>query len=173
MDAQLGFDTLTPISSIHTRLAAWKARARYAPAARAPKTPILASRGAAGADGAACARDGAQNLTGKDIPLFVGDVWCVPPPSPREHHAHTHVICVLIHRVHACHSSLRSDYEFLSAAFTEFAPTAAVHFGEQRRHAHAHTAHTRTCDALHLRTHHILTLFFLFFFFLSTARRTP
>jgi UDP-sulfoquinovose synthase len=27
MDAQLGFDTLTPISSIHHRLAAWKARA--------------------------------------------------------------------------------------------------------------------------------------------------
>jgi len=24
MDAQLGFDTLTPISSIHHRLAAWK-----------------------------------------------------------------------------------------------------------------------------------------------------
>ena len=28
--------------------------------------------------------------------------------------------------------ALRSDYEFLSAAFTEFSPTAAVHFGEQR-----------------------------------------
>lgn len=27
MDAQLGFDTLTPIASIHTRLAAWKVRA--------------------------------------------------------------------------------------------------------------------------------------------------
>ena len=26
MDAQLGFDTLTPISSIHHRLAAWKVR---------------------------------------------------------------------------------------------------------------------------------------------------
>jgi len=63
MDAELGFDTLTPISSIHTRLAAWK------------------------------------SLTGKHIPLFVGDV---------------------------------TDYEFLSAAFTEFSPTAAIHFGEQR-----------------------------------------
>ncbi len=63
MDAQLGFDTLTPISSIHHRVAAWK------------------------------------SLTGKEIPLFIGDVC---------------------------------DYEFLSAAFTEFAPTAAVHFGEQR-----------------------------------------
>ena len=28
MDAQLGFDTLTPISSIHHRLAAWKVRRR-------------------------------------------------------------------------------------------------------------------------------------------------
>jgi len=63
MDAQLGFDTLTPIQSIHTRVAAWK------------------------------------SLTGKEIPLFIGDVC---------------------------------DYEFLSAAFTEFSPTAAVHFGEQR-----------------------------------------
>jgi hypothetical protein len=32
-----------------------------------------------------------------------------------------------------CFWPMRSDYEFLSAAFTEFAPTAAVHFGEQRR----------------------------------------
>jgi len=63
MDAQCGFDTLTPIASIHTRLAAWK------------------------------------SMTGKEIPLYVGDV---------------------------------NDYEFLSAAFTEFSPTAAVHFGEQR-----------------------------------------
>jgi len=64
MDAQEGFDTLTPISSIHTRVDAWKA------------------------------------LTGKEIPLYIGDV---------------------------------NDYEFLSATFTDFTPTAAVHFGEQRR----------------------------------------
>ena len=34
-------------------------------------------------------------------------------------------------------SPLHSDYEFLSSAFTEFNPTAAVHFGEQRRCAAA------------------------------------
>jgi threonine dehydrogenase-like Zn-dependent dehydrogenase len=34
MDAQCGFDTLTPIASIHTRLAAWKVRAtRVSPTA--------------------------------------------------------------------------------------------------------------------------------------------
>lgn len=29
MDAECGFDTLTPIASIHTRLAAWKARGTW------------------------------------------------------------------------------------------------------------------------------------------------
>ena len=46
-----------------------------------------------------------------------------------------------------CHVS---DYEFLSAAFTEFAPTAAVHFGEQRRCV------MMTC-VLHLLNHQALT----------------
>jgi hypothetical protein len=66
MDAQLGFDTLTPISSIHHRLAAWKARARCM-AWRC--TPALALTWLG------CA----QSLTGKEIPLFVGDVWCATP----------------------------------------------------------------------------------------------
>jgi UDP-sulfoquinovose synthase len=90
MDAELGFDTLTPIQSIHTRLAAWK------------------------------------SITGKTIPLFVGDVTCVGGA------ARGRGAPVLTWQ---CALRLRSDYEFLSAAFTEFAPTAAVHFGEQRRHA--------------------------------------
>jgi hypothetical protein len=82
MDAQLGFDTLTPISSIHTRVAAWKVRDRYAPAARAayalakPQSCIAPDETLC-----VCVCDGAQNLTGKDIPLFIGDVWCAHAPQ--------------------------------------------------------------------------------------------
>ena len=62
-DDQLGFNSLTPIKSIHERVRKW------------------------------------EEVSGKKIELFIGD---------------------------AC------DYEFLSAAFQSFDPTAAVHFGEQR-----------------------------------------
>jgi UDP-sulfoquinovose synthase len=62
-DAQLGFDSLTPIYPMHERLRKW------------------------------------QQLTGRSIALYTGDV---------------------------------TDYEFLSSAWSDFLPDAAIHFGEQR-----------------------------------------
>jgi hypothetical protein len=71
----------------------------------------------------------AQSLTGKEIPLFVGDVWCATRWQRR-----TPVrFSASLPGSDAAFCALLSDYEFLSAAFTEFSPTAAVHFGEQRR----------------------------------------
>ena len=67
MDAQLGFDTLTPICSIHERLATWKARRRQrltrrgralSPEARGLAShaqvslPCLGSQGSWGSDAA-------------------------------------------------------------------------------------------------------------------------
>jgi len=65
MDAQCGFDTLTPIASIHTRLAAWKVRTH-------------ACRQLLGVSVCTVAlTPGTQSMTGKEIPLYVGDVKCV------------------------------------------------------------------------------------------------
>ena len=103
-DSQLGFDTLTPISSIHERVATWKARPLqplFAPAAAHLARPVHPPCRSMVPLLIVCAPAAApaQALTGKDIKLYIGD---------------------------AC------DYEFLSASFSTFQPTAAVHFGEQR-----------------------------------------
>lgn len=92
-DQQLGFDTLTPISSVYERVETWKAR----PLRRAAR-PVLwcSSPHVAHSLSRFPPSIPAQKLTGKDIKLYIGDVC---------------------------------DYEFLSASFAEFEPTAAVHFG--------------------------------------------
>ena len=75
----------------------------------------------------------AQSLTGKDIPLYVGDVKCVAVGWMGMRCCNSgQMASVCDSLAPLCFTPL-SDYEFLSSAFTEFNPTAAVHFGEQRR----------------------------------------
>jgi nucleoside-diphosphate-sugar epimerase len=70
MDAECGFDTLTPIASIHTRLAAWKVRGAWVLLVNREVLPKHCHSHTH-------LSIATQSLTGKDIPLYVGDVKCV------------------------------------------------------------------------------------------------
>eukprot|EP00976_Prorocentrum_cordatum_P109870 1195091-Prorocentrum_minimum.AAC.4 len=102
MDSQCGTETLTPIASIHQRVAKWKEITGKS----APSPPSSIPRSSGGPQGglrrASGGSPGGLSLAragGKEISLHIGD------------------IC---------------DYEFFSEAVKSFMPDAMVHFGEQR-----------------------------------------